>query len=97
MHISLQKEEMEFVAKGRDIKDYISNNENVTEIKWDPFDDNISIPYKNFYKFINERLEIIYLFGNNAFLNDAVNKTTFGILFKKFDVVKKANTILTLK
>jgi hypothetical protein len=88
MHISIQKEEMKFVAKGRDIKNYISNNKNVTEIKWDPFDNNISIPYKNFYKFINERLEIIYLFRKNVFLNDAVNKTTFAILFKKFKLVK---------
>jgi hypothetical protein len=33
MHISIQREEMEFVVKGEDVKNYISNNENVTEIK----------------------------------------------------------------
>jgi hypothetical protein len=59
MHITTKTEKDGFVTEGRNIKEYVSNSENVTEIKWDPFDDNISIPYKNFYKFIKERLEII--------------------------------------
>jgi hypothetical protein len=77
---------MEFVVKGEDVKNYISNNENVTEIKWDPFDDNISIPYEDFYEFINKKLETIYLFRKNTFLNDVARKTTFTILFKKFNL-----------
>jgi hypothetical protein len=72
---------MELVARWENVKDHISNNENVTEIKWDPLGDNLSVPYEDFYKFINKK-ECIYLFRKNAFLDDTV---------------KKANTILTLK
>jgi hypothetical protein len=43
---------MELVARWESVKDHISNNENVTEIKWDLLGDNISIPYDVFYKFI---------------------------------------------
>jgi hypothetical protein len=85
MHISIQSEEMGLVAKGGNIKDYVSNNENVTEIKWDPFGDNLPVQYEDFYEFINKK-DYIYLFCKNAFLNDAANKTTFGILFKKFNL-----------
>jgi hypothetical protein len=70
---------MELVVKWENVKDYISNNENVTEIKWDPLGDNISIPYEVFYKFINEK-EYIYLFRKNAFLNDI---TYFWTILKK--------------
>jgi hypothetical protein len=57
---------MELVAKWGDAKDYICNNENVTEIKWDPFCDNISVPYEVFYEFINKK-EYIYLFCKNVY------------------------------
>jgi hypothetical protein len=86
MRISIKKEEMEFVAKWEDVKDYINNKENVTEIKWDPFGDNISIPYEDFYEFINKNLKIIYLFRKNTFFNDVARKTTFKILFNKFNL-----------
>jgi hypothetical protein len=66
-----------------DVKDYISNNENVTEIKWDSLDDNISVPYEVFYEFINKK-EYIYLFRKNAFLNDVANKTTFANIYNNF-------------
>jgi hypothetical protein len=69
MGISIKSEEMGLVAKGGDIKDHVSNNENVTEIKWDPLGDNISIPYEVFYEFINKK-EYIYLFRNNEFLDN---------------------------
>jgi hypothetical protein len=82
MHISIKSKDMELVAKGEDVKDYINNNENVTEIKWDPFDDNISIPYEVFYEFINKRLKTIYLFRKNAFLNDVVKWATIFIAQK---------------
>jgi hypothetical protein len=42
--ISIRKKEMELVARWGDVNDHISNNENVTEIKWDPLGDNISVP-----------------------------------------------------
>jgi hypothetical protein len=70
---------MELVAKWGNVKDYISNNENVIEIKWDPFVDNISVPYKDFYKFINKKLETIYLFQKNAFLDDVVKRANIYI------------------
>jgi hypothetical protein len=72
---------MKLVARWGDVKDHVSNNENVTEIKWDPLGDNISVPYEDFYKFINKK-EYIFLFRKNTFLDD---------------VVKKAIIILTLK
>jgi hypothetical protein len=75
MYISIYREEMELVAKWGDVKDYISNNENVTEIKWDPFGDNISVPYEVFYEFINKK-EYIYLFRKNVFLDDVAKRTT---------------------
>jgi hypothetical protein len=62
--ISIKRKEMELVAGWGDVKDHISNNENVTEIKWDPLGDNISIPYEDFYEFINKRLKIIYIFSS---------------------------------
>jgi hypothetical protein len=65
---------MELVAKKEDVKDHISNNENVTEIKLDPLGDNISVPYEDFYKFLNKKLETIFLFRKNAFLDDVVKK-----------------------
>jgi hypothetical protein len=52
---------MELVARWGDVKDYINNNENVTEIKWDPLGDNISVPYEDFYKFINKKVEYLHL------------------------------------
>jgi hypothetical protein len=42
--ISIRRTEMELVAKKENVKDHVSNNENVTEIKWDPLCDNISVP-----------------------------------------------------
>jgi hypothetical protein len=69
---------MELVAKKEDVKNHISNNENVTEIKWDPLGDNISVPYKDFYKFINKK-QYIFLFRKNAFLDDAVKKANIYI------------------
>jgi hypothetical protein len=66
---------MELVAKKENVKNHVSNNENVTEIKWDPLGDNISVPYEDFYKFINKKEEYIYLFRKNAFLDDIVKKT----------------------
>jgi hypothetical protein len=65
---------MELVARWKDVKDHVSNNENVTEIKWDPLGDNISVPYEDFYKFINRKLETIYLSCKNVFLDNAVKK-----------------------
>jgi hypothetical protein len=65
---------MELVAKWGDVKDHVSNNENITEIKWDPLGENISVPYEDFYKFINKKEEYIYLFRKNAFLDDTVKK-----------------------
>jgi predicted DNA-binding protein (UPF0278 family) len=72
--ISIKMKEMEFVAKGEDVNDHISNNLNITEIKLDPLDDNIPIPYEVFYEFINKRLETIFLFRKNAFLDDMAKK-----------------------
>jgi hypothetical protein len=37
---------MEFVAKKEHVNDYISNNVNVTKIKWNPLGNNIPIPMK---------------------------------------------------
>jgi hypothetical protein len=65
---------MELVAKKENVKNHVSNNENITEIKWDPLGDNISIPYEDFYKFIYKKEEYIYLFRKNAFLDDMVKK-----------------------
>jgi hypothetical protein len=73
--ISMRRKEMELVAKGENVKDYISNNVNVTEIKWDSFGDNLSVPYEDFYKFINKK-QYIFLFHKNAFLDDVAKKTT---------------------
>jgi hypothetical protein len=70
---------MELVAKKEDVKDHINNNENVTEIKWDSLGDNIPVSYEGFYKFINKKLETIYLFRKNAFLDDAVKKANIYI------------------
>jgi hypothetical protein len=64
---------MELVAKKENVKHHVSNNENVTEIKWDPLGDNISVTYEDFYKFINKK-EYIYLFRKNVFLDDTVKK-----------------------
>jgi hypothetical protein len=72
---------MELVAKKEDVKDHISNNENVTEIKWDRLGDNISIPYEDFYKFINKK-QYIFLFRKNVFLDDAVKKANIYIKSK---------------
>jgi predicted DNA-binding protein (UPF0278 family) len=77
MGISIDREEMELVAKEEDVNDHISNNVNVTEIKWDPLGDNLQVPYEIFYKFINNRLT--YLFYKNAFLNDAVKEANIYI------------------
>jgi hypothetical protein len=79
--VSMDQKEMELVAKKEDVKDQISNNENVTEIKSDPLGDNISIPYEDFYKFINKK-EYIYLFHKNAFLDDVVKKANVYIKSK---------------
>jgi hypothetical protein len=65
---------MQLVAKKENVKDHVSNNENVTEIKWDPLGDNISVPYEDFYKFINKKEEYIYLFRKNVFLDDTIKK-----------------------
>jgi hypothetical protein len=86
MNISIKNKEMGLVAKGEDVKDHVSNKENVTEIKWDPLGDNISVPYEDFYEFINKKLRVTNLFRKNAFLNDVANKTTFALLFKKFNL-----------
>jgi hypothetical protein len=83
MHISIKSEEMKLVAKWEDVKDYINNKENVTEIKWDPFGDNISVPQEEFYVFINKRLKIIYLFRKNTFLNDVAKWATIFIAQNK--------------
>jgi hypothetical protein len=64
------------VANVEDVKDHINDDVNVTEIKWDPLGDNILIPYEDFYKFINRRLETIYLLRKNAFLGDVAKNTT---------------------
>jgi hypothetical protein len=63
---------MELVARWENVKDHISNNENVTEIKWDSLGDNMSVPYEDFYKFINKKLQTIFLFRKNVFLDDAI-------------------------
>jgi hypothetical protein len=77
---------MELGARWRDVKDHVSNNENVTEIRWDPLGDNISVPYEDFYKFINKKLETIYIFRKNVFLDDAAKKADVyintNVLFK---------------
>jgi hypothetical protein len=65
---------MELVTKKENVKDHVSNNENVTEIKWDPLGGNISVPYEDFYKFINKKEEYIYLFRKNVFLENTVKK-----------------------
>jgi hypothetical protein len=39
---------MELVARWGDVKDNISNNENITEIKWDPLGDNLPVTYEDF-------------------------------------------------
>jgi predicted DNA-binding protein (UPF0278 family) len=83
MNISIKNKEMGLVVKGEDVKDHVSNKENVTEIKWDPFGDNISVPYEDFYEFINKKLQVTNLFRKIAFLNDMANKTTFAISFNK--------------
>jgi hypothetical protein len=72
-NISIRRKEMELVAKKENVKDHVNNNENVTEIKWDPLGDNISVPYEDFYKFINKK-EYIYLFRKNEFFDNAVKK-----------------------
>jgi hypothetical protein len=73
---------MELVTKKEDVKDHISNNVNVTEIKWDPLCDNIQLPYEDFYKFINKK-EYIYLFRKNAFLDDVVKKANIYVITSK--------------
>jgi hypothetical protein len=58
---------MELVAKGKNVSNHISNNVKVTEIKLDTLCNNLSVLYEDFYKFINKRLEIIYLFARIYF------------------------------
>jgi hypothetical protein len=83
MNISIKNKEMGFVAKGENVKDYVSNKENVTEIKWDPLGDNLPVTYEDFYKFINKKLRFTNLFRKNVFLNDMANKTGFAIYESK--------------
>jgi hypothetical protein len=71
------------VARWGDVKDRVSNNENVTEIKWDPLGDNISVLYEDFYKFINKKEEYIHLFNKNAFLDDVVKKANIYLITSK--------------
>jgi hypothetical protein len=83
MNISIKNKEMGLVAWREDVKDYVSNKENVTEIKWDPLGDNLPVTYENFYKFINKKLRVTNLFRKNAFLNNMANKTGFAIYESK--------------
>jgi hypothetical protein len=76
LHISIKSEEIGFVANGEDVKDHINNNINVIKIKLDPLGDNIPVLYEVFYKFINKKLETIYLFRRNVFLDDVAKKKT---------------------
>jgi hypothetical protein len=80
--VSIDQKEMGFVANGEDVNDYISNNVNVIEIKWDPLGDNITIQYEDFYKFINKK-EYIYLFQRNAFLDYTVKKANIYLITSK--------------
>jgi hypothetical protein len=70
LNIFINKQ-MGLVARWGDVKDYVNNNENVTEIKLDPLGDNISIPYEDFYEFINKK-EYIYLFRKNVSFDNMV-------------------------
>jgi hypothetical protein len=82
MHISVESKELGLVATGENIIGHVSNKENVTEIKWDPLGDNISIPYEDFYEFINKK-EYIYLFRKNYFLD---NVAYYWKIFEKKEV-----------
>jgi hypothetical protein len=77
--ISIKRKEMELVARWGDVKDHVSNNENVTEIKWDPLGDNLPVTYEDFYEFINKKVEYMHLFRKNAFLDDVVKRANIYI------------------
>jgi hypothetical protein len=67
--------------RGEDIKDHISNNVYVTEIKWDPLGDNLPISNDDFFKFMNddEMLNITYLFRKNTLFDNAVKNVNIAI------------------
>jgi hypothetical protein len=69
--ISIKRKEIELVTRWADVKDHISNNENVnvTEIKWDPLGDNLPVTYEDFYEFNNKK-GYIYLFRKNEFFDN---------------------------